>query len=71
LFKHIGPRPDKDGKQERQRPVTFEEGMLCDSVFLSMDITNVKIIDCDVAGMTIDGIQITDLLNGRKETVDI
>jgi uncharacterized protein YjbI with pentapeptide repeats len=23
-FKHIGPMPDKEGKQARQRPVTFE-----------------------------------------------
>ena len=61
-FKHIGPMPDKEGKQDRQRPVTFEEGMLCDSVFLRMDMTNVKMIDCDVAGMTIDGILVTELL---------
>jgi len=61
-FKHIGPMPDKDGKQDRQKPVTFEEGMLCDSVFHRMDMTNVKIIDCDIAGMTIDGILVTDLL---------
>ena len=33
VFKHVGPPPDKDGKQERQRPVRFEEMMLCDSVF--------------------------------------
>jgi len=30
-FKHIGPPPDKDGKQERQRLVMFEEMMLCDA----------------------------------------
>jgi uncharacterized protein YjbI with pentapeptide repeats len=61
-FKHIGPMPDKDGKQERQRPVIFEEGMLCDSIFHKMDLTNVKITDCDIAGMMIDGILVTDLL---------
>ena len=32
-FKHVGPPPDKDGKQARQRPVTFEEAMLCDTTF--------------------------------------
>ena len=67
LFKHIGPMPDKDGKQDRQRPVTFEEGMLCDSVFRRMDMTNVKIIDCDITGMTIDGILFTELLKGWKK----
>ena len=66
-FKHIGPMPDKDGKQDRQRPVTFEEGMLCDSVFRRMDMTNVKIIDCDISGMTIDGILVTELLKGWKK----
>jgi hypothetical protein len=45
-FKHIEPMPDKDGKQDRQSPVTFEEGVLCDSVFLRMDTTDVKIVDC-------------------------
>jgi uncharacterized protein YjbI with pentapeptide repeats len=66
-FKHLGPMPDKDGKQERQRPVTFEEGMLCDSVFHFMDMTGVKIIDCDVTGMTINGILVTDLLAEWKK----
>jgi uncharacterized protein YjbI with pentapeptide repeats len=66
-FKHIGPPPCKDGKQDRQRPVTFEEGMLCDSVFHRMDMTNVKIMDCDVTGMTIDGILVTDLLKEWKK----
>jgi uncharacterized protein YjbI with pentapeptide repeats len=66
-FKHIGLPPDKDGKQDRQRPVTFEEGMLCDSVFRKMDLTNVKITDCDVTGMTIDGILVTNLLKEWKK----
>ena len=61
-FKHIGPPPDKDGKQERQRPVTFEEMMLCDSVFRKVDLSNARIIDCDLRGMTIDGVLVTDLL---------
>ena len=67
LFKHIGPMPDKDGKQERQRPVTFEEGMLCDSVFHRMDLSNVKIMNCNIEDMTIDGILVTDLLKVWKK----
>jgi len=61
-FKHIGPPPDKEGKQARQRPVTFEEAMLCDSVFRRVDMSGVKIIDCNIEGMTINGILVTDLL---------
>jgi uncharacterized protein YjbI with pentapeptide repeats len=38
-FKHIGPPPDKDGKQERQRPIIFEEMMLCDSTFRKVDLS--------------------------------
>ncbi len=65
-FKHIGPPPNKEGKQERQRPVTFEEAMLCDSTFRKVDLSNVKIIDCDVTGMTIDGVLVTDLIAAHK-----
>lgn len=61
-FRHVGPPPDKDGKQARQRPVTFEEAMLCDSTFRKVDMSNVKIIDCNIQGMTIDGVLVTDLL---------
>ena len=66
LFKHIGPPPDKDGKQARQRPVTFEEMMLCDSLFRKVDLSGVKIVDCDMTGMTIDGILVKDLLDAHK-----
>jgi uncharacterized protein YjbI with pentapeptide repeats len=65
-FKHIGLPPSKEGKQERQRPVLFEEATLCDSTFRKVDLSNVKIIDCDVHGMTIDGILVTDLLTAYK-----
>ena len=66
-FKHIGPPPDKDGKQDRQRPVIFEEGMLCDSIFRRMDMTNVQIIDCAITGMNIDGIPVTDMIQEWKK----
>jgi len=61
-FKHIGPPPDKNGQQERQRPVTFEEMMLCDSHFHNVDLSNVRITDCNVTGMTIDGVLVTELI---------
>jgi len=66
-FKHIGPPPDKAGKQSRQRPVTFEEAMLCDSTFRKVNMSNVKIIDCDLTGMTINGILVSDLLKEWKK----
>ena len=66
-FKHIGPPPDQEGQQARQRAVTFEEGQLGDSVFRRMDLSNVKIVDCDVTGMTIDDILVTDLLAEWKK----
>ena len=65
-FKHIGPPTNKEGMQERQRPVTFEEAMLCDSTFTRVDLSNVKIVDCNVKGMTIDGILVTDLITAYK-----
>ena len=66
-FKHIGPPPTKDGKQDRQRPVTFEEAMLCDSTFTKVDLSNVKILDCNLAGMTIDGVLVTDMVAAYKK----
>jgi uncharacterized protein YjbI with pentapeptide repeats len=65
-FKHIGPAPDKDGRQARQRPVSFEEAMLCDSTFTKVDLSNVKIVECNVEGMTIDGVLVTDLIAAYK-----
>jgi uncharacterized protein YjbI with pentapeptide repeats len=67
LFKHIGPIPDKDGHLERQRPVIFEEGTLTHSVFRRMNMTDVEISDCDIDGLTIDGVLVTDLLKVWKK----
>ncbi|MBN2382601.1 pentapeptide repeat-containing protein [bacterium] len=65
-FKHIGPPPSKDGTQARQRPVIFEEMQLCDSSFTRVDLSNVKIVDCNIAGMTIDGYLVTELIAAYK-----
>jgi uncharacterized protein YjbI with pentapeptide repeats len=65
-FKHLGPAPGPNRKQERQKPVTFEEAMLCDSTFQKVDLSNVKLIDCNVQGMTIDGVLVTDLIAAYK-----
>lgn len=66
-FKHIGPAPDESGKQARQKAVTFEEATLCDSTFRKVDMTNVKLIDCQMDGMTIDGIRVSDLLEAYQQ----
>jgi hypothetical protein len=66
-FKHIGPPPGPDGKQERQRPVRFEEMMLCDSTFRKVDLSNVRIVDCDLTGMSIDGVAVTDLIEAYQD----
>jgi uncharacterized protein YjbI with pentapeptide repeats len=58
----IGPPPDKDGKSLKQRPVTFENGTLCDSTFRNVDLSNVRISGCNTEGMTIDGVGVRDLL---------
>lgn len=65
-FKHVGPPLDKEGKQACQRPVTFEEAMLCDSTSREVDPSNVKIIDCNIEGMTIDGALVADLLREHR-----
>lgn len=66
-FKHVGPPPDAEGIQARQRPVRFEEMMLCDSTFRKVDLSNVRISDCDLTGATIDGILVTDLMAAYRK----
>jgi uncharacterized protein YjbI with pentapeptide repeats len=47
--------------------VTFVEATLCDSVFRKVDLSNVKLIDCNIQGMTIDGILVSELLEEHKQ----
>lgn len=64
VFTDIGMPPHLE--HERQRPVTFEAATLCDSVFRKVDLSGVRIIDCNVEGMTIDGVLVTDLVKAHK-----
>ncbi len=59
-FIHIGLPPDKDGKQGRQRGIQFEEAHLNDSIFKRCKLTNVKLIDCEIDGMEIDGVPVKE-----------
>ena len=65
-FKHIGPPPDAQGRQARQRAVTFEEMTLADSTFTRVDLSNVHISQCNLEGMTIDGIPVAALVAAYK-----
>ena len=65
VFRHIGLPP---GSNQRQRPVTFEEMTLNDSVFRRVDLSNVQINECNLDGMRIDGIPVTDLLEAYRKT---
>ena len=40
--------------------------MLCDSVFRKVDLSNVQIIDCNIEGMKIDGVLVTDMLDAHR-----
>ncbi len=62
----IGTPPDVDGRQARQRAVTFENVMLCDSLFRHVDLSGSRIEECNLTGMTIDGIPVSDLLAAWK-----
>jgi len=66
-FSCIGPPPDQEGRQERQRPVTFRNAMLCDSTFEKVDLSGVKIVNCKLDGMTIDGVPVSELMKAHQD----
>ncbi len=41
--------------------------MLCDSTFKNVDLSGVKIEKCNIDGMTIDGVLVTDMLAAHKQ----
>jgi uncharacterized protein YjbI with pentapeptide repeats len=61
-FKDIGLPPGQDGKRRRQRPVTFENVELGGSMLTKVDLSDVKLVGCELRGMTIDGVLVTDLI---------
>ena len=65
VFRHIGPPPHSG---QRQRPVTFEEGTLEGSTFRRVDLRNAQISECDMEGMRIEGILVSDLLEAWRKS---
>src|SRR5262245_19866210 len=61
-FRNIGPPTGAKGKVARPRPVTFEDATLCGSVFRNVDLSGVRIVDCNLEGMTIEGVRASELL---------
>ena len=53
--------------QARQRPVTFRNAMLCDSTFEKVDLSGVKIVNCKLDGMTIDGVPVSELMKAHQD----
>ncbi len=62
-FKHIGLPRDAKGTQ---RGLAFENAELNGSAFVDCDLRDVKIENCTLDGMTIDGIAVADLLAAYK-----
>jgi len=65
-FSCIGLPPDKDGNQEKQRGVQFENVHLNNSTFKKCKLTDVKITDCEIDGMEIDGVPVKQAIECYK-----
>ena len=66
-FKHIGPAPDETGVHPPQEPVLFTEADLNGSKFEKVNLANVEINNCNIAGLKIDGILIANLIVEYKK----
>jgi uncharacterized protein YjbI with pentapeptide repeats len=66
-FIHIGLPPDEKGNQGRQKGVQFEEVHLNDSTFRKCKLTGVKIVECEIDGMEVDGVSIREAIEFYKE----
>ena len=66
-FLHIGPAPDETGQHPKQGPVSFREGDFNGSTFEKVDLSNVKILDCNIDGMKINGISVSDMIHAYNE----
>ena len=65
-FRHIGTAPEADGSHRPQKPVLFTEADLNGSKFEKVDLRNAEINNCNIAGLKVDGILLTDLISEYK-----
>ncbi len=62
LFTHIGPPTPEPWNTSMGCAIRFEEAALTGSSFVRVNLGNVRLVDCLVEGMTIDGIPVTELI---------
>ena len=65
-FKHIGPAPDETGIHPPQKPVLFTEADFNGSKFEKVNLANVEINNCNIVGLKVDGILLSDLISEYK-----
>ena len=63
-FKHIGLPP---GSAQKQRPLSFEEADLNWTTISKCDLSDVKIENCKMEGMTINGFLVTELITAYEQ----
>ncbi|MCL5098552.1 MAG: AraC family transcriptional regulator [Candidatus Omnitrophica bacterium] len=67
-FHSIKP-PNKEGpKGERQHLVTFEEDSLRGSTLHRVDMSHAQMIDCNIEGMTINGVLVSEMIDAYQKT---
>jgi uncharacterized protein YjbI with pentapeptide repeats len=55
------------GEDRPREPARFENMEPDDCTFSGCAFRNVKIVSCDLAGMTIDGVLVTDMINAHRQ----
>jgi len=64
-FRHVGLPPEQR-TAAKQRPLMFEDCDLNGSAFKKVDLSGAKIAECNIEGMTIDDMLVTDLIMAYK-----
>ncbi|SEJ82747.1 Pentapeptide repeats (9 copies) [Dyadobacter sp. SG02] len=68
VFQNIGMAPPDHPMYDpnaEQRPLLFEHSDLHKSQFIDCDLSGVAITSCNIEGMTIDGISVSELLKNH------
>jgi uncharacterized protein YjbI with pentapeptide repeats len=68
LFRHIGPPTPEPWDKSIGCVVRFEEAALTGSSFVRVNLTNVRLVDCIVEGMTIDGVPLTAMIEAYRKS---